>query len=103
LADKLSDICRKPCSTVQAAEVMRCFFERFPGVRKFTEQVYHLCKEKGYVQTICRRRRYLGEISSGDSQLRSSAQRQAVNTIIQVQNLIAGFVDFSFRDLQVML
>jgi len=49
----------------------------------FLAGVKDQCRRQGYVETLLGRRRYLPNIRSEDPQLRSRAERQAVNTLIQ--------------------
>ena len=44
-------------------------------------------RKNGYVQTVLGRRRYLPEISSPDPSKRAQAERQAVNSVIQVSEI----------------
>lgn len=53
----------------------------------WTRQVQDTCAQQGFVQTLGGRRRYIRNIFSTDRQARSSAKRQAVNTVCQVWNL----------------
>jgi DNA polymerase-1 len=59
------------------------YLESFPGVRAFMEDVVLEAKDKGYVTTLLHRRRYLPEITSSNFNLRSFAERTAMNTPIQ--------------------
>jgi DNA polymerase-1 len=47
------------------------------------EKIVKLAKKQGYVQTLLHRRRYLPEINSSNFNLRSFAERTAMNTPIQ--------------------
>ena len=47
------------------------------------EEVKHLCRKHGYIETLSGRRRYLPEIRSGDEKKRAAACRQAVNSTVQ--------------------
>jgi DNA polymerase I len=59
------------------------YFETFPGVKKYMDQVVVQAKEEGYVTTLLLRRRYLPDIRSSNYNLRSFAERTAMNTPIQ--------------------
>ncbi|MFO8069044.1 MAG: DNA polymerase I [Alkalibacterium sp.] len=59
------------------------YFERFPGVKNFIDDIIREAKEKGYVETLFHRRRYLPDINSRNFNLRSFAERTAMNTPIQ--------------------
>ena len=59
------------------------YFERFPGVQTYIDDIIRDAKEKGYVETLFHRRRYLPDINSRNFNLRSFAERTAMNTPIQ--------------------
>ena len=67
----------------EAAEFMRRYFERYPGVKTFMEDAVKSGKEKGYAQTLFHRRRYLTEISSSNANTRNFGERVAMNTPVQ--------------------
>lgn len=70
--------------TLESAQaLMRDFLARYPGISKFLAQTKRQCKGTGYVETLLGRRRYLPNINSADKQLKSKAERQAVNTLCQ--------------------
>lgn len=70
--------------TVQSAQaLMKDFLARYPGITKFLSQTKRQCRKEGCVETLLGRRRYLPGINSTDKQLRSKAERQAVNTLCQ--------------------
>jgi len=73
--------------TVEEAEgFIRRYFERFPRVRAYMDQVQREVVERGYVDTLLNRRRFFPELAP-DSNLpqhqRQAAQRMAINTPIQ--------------------
>lgn len=59
------------------------YFEKFPGVRRYTDETLEYAREKGYVTTLLGRRRYIPEIHSGNRNFRLFAERAAVNMPIQ--------------------
>ena len=59
------------------------YFARYPGVKCFMDTVIAEAKRKGYVTTLFGRRRYLPDINSKNFNLRSLAERMAMNTPIQ--------------------
>ncbi|SDZ54316.1 DNA polymerase I [Evansella caseinilytica] len=59
------------------------YLESFPGVKAYMENIVKTAKENGYVTTMLQRRRYLPDISSRNFNLRSFAERTAMNTPIQ--------------------
>jgi DNA polymerase-1 len=67
----------------EASEFIKRYFEIFPGVKQYMEDIVQEAKQKGYVTTLLHRRRYLPDITSRNFNLRSFAERTAMNTPIQ--------------------
>ncbi len=67
----------------RAAEYIRRYFERFPGVRAYMDGIIAKAKAEGYVTTLLGRRRYLPELKSNNYNIRSFGERAALNTPIQ--------------------
>ncbi len=59
------------------------YFQRYKGVRAYLDKVLEQAREKGYVETLLGRRRYLPEILSSNPTARKFAERTAINTPIQ--------------------
>lgn len=62
------------------------YFERYPRVRDFFDQLVASAKERGYVETVLGRRRYFPELRPGspaDHQSRQRAEREAINAPLQ--------------------
>lgn len=66
-----------------AAQFIEQYFNVFKGVRKYMDDIVAQAKNDGYVTTLLDRRRYLPEIRSSNFNLRSFAERTAMNTPIQ--------------------
>ena len=67
----------------EAAAFIERYFASFPGVRKYMDDTVQSAKKDGFVTTIMKRRRYLPDITSSNFNLRSFAERTAMNTPIQ--------------------
>ncbi|WP_256760326.1 DNA polymerase I [Cohnella sp. WQ 127256] len=67
----------------EAAEFIEQYFHAFPGVRRYMVTIVEQAKKDGYVTTLLERRRYLPEITHSNFNLRSFAERTAMNTPIQ--------------------
>ena len=67
----------------EAQEFIDNYFALFPKVKEFFDTVIENVKKKGYVSTMFGRRRYIPEINSKNFQVRSFAERTAINTPIQ--------------------
>jgi DNA polymerase-1 len=59
------------------------YFDRYPGVREYIEDVKTNARKNGYVSTIMGRRRFMRDIDSRNRVFREAAERMAVNTPIQ--------------------
>ncbi len=70
-------------SRKEAGEYIEKYFERYPGVKKFLDDTVKNAHETGFVTTMFGRRRYLPAIKSPNFNLRSLAERMAMNTPIQ--------------------
>ncbi len=70
-------------STREAEEYIEGYFRHFSSVRLYFEKTLAQARRQGYVTTLMNRRRYLSEIGSDNRQVRSAAERMAVNTTIQ--------------------
>ncbi|XP_035438786.2 DNA polymerase theta [Spodoptera frugiperda] len=68
---------------MEAAVFMDSFYKTYPAVKACTQSIIEECRQRGYIETLTRRRRYLPDINSHSGTKRSAAERQAVNTTIQ--------------------
>ena len=68
---------------VEAGQYIVKYFERYPGVKSFLDATVAQARTKGYVTTMFGRRRALDGINSSNFNLRSLAERMAMNTPIQ--------------------
>lgn len=59
------------------------YFEKYPDIHQFMEDIVAEAKEKGYVETLFKRRRYLPDIDASNFNIRSFAERTAMNSPIQ--------------------
>ncbi len=59
------------------------YFEKYPGIKQFMTDTVENCKEKGYVETLWGRRRYVPEIKSNNFNVRQFGERVAMNAPIQ--------------------
>jgi DNA polymerase-1 len=68
----------------EAEEFVKVYFERFPGVRRYLDEVRVKAAEVGYVETLLGRRRYFPEFAAGaPHNIRARAEREATNSPIQ--------------------
>lgn len=74
---------RMDVSRTEAKELIDSYFETYPGVRSFIEKSIAEAREKGYIETLYGRRRYLPDITSQNAVVRGYAERNAVNAPIQ--------------------
>ena len=70
-------------SRKEAAGYIESYFARYTGVKKYMEEIVATAREQGYVSTLMGRRRYLPDIRHSNFNLRSFAERTAINTPIQ--------------------
>lgn len=67
----------------EAKEYIDTYFERFPGIKNYMETIVREARDKGFVETIYKRRRELPEINSRNFNVRNFAERTAINSPIQ--------------------
>jgi len=66
-----------------ASEFIEQYFERFDGVRDYLEQMKDQARDRGFVETLSGRRRYIPEIRSKNPGMRGFGERTATNSPIQ--------------------
>ena len=66
-----------------ARAMTEAYFSRFPGVRGYIDGCLDEARERGYVQTILGRRRYMPDLRSKNYMLRAAAEREATNAPLQ--------------------
>ncbi len=59
------------------------YFAHYSGVREFMENIKEEARDKGYITTLCKRRRALPDINAKNKNLRDFSERIALNTPIQ--------------------
>ena len=67
----------------QAQEYMDLYFDRYPGVKQFMDDIRDRARQEGYVETEFGRRLYLPEINDRNVQRRQYAERSAINAPMQ--------------------
>lgn len=67
----------------EAADYIKSYFARYTGVKQYMDDTVKHARQQGYVATMFGRRRYLPDIRHSNFNLRSFAERTAINTPIQ--------------------
>ncbi len=67
----------------EAAAIIENYFEKYPRIKAYMDESIEQAREKGYVETIMGRRRYLRDINSSNHTVRGYAERNAINSPIQ--------------------
>ena len=67
----------------ESKELIEGYFKSYPGIRDYMNESIRIAKEKGYVETIFKRKRYLPDINSHNAIVRGYAERNAINAPIQ--------------------
>jgi DNA polymerase-1 len=67
----------------EAKELIDGYFETYPGVKAYMDKSIQVAQEKGYVETIFHRKRFLPDINSRNAIVRGYAERNAINAPIQ--------------------
>jgi DNA polymerase-1 len=74
---------RMRISRTEARDLIDGYFASYPKVRQYMEDTIRMAREKGFVETMFGRRRYLPDIHSRNSVVRGNAERNAINSPIQ--------------------
>lgn len=74
---------RLGCPRGEAASLIDNYFTQFPGVRDYMDRLVADAEKTGYAATMCGRRRPLPDINSANRNIKSAAERTAINTPIQ--------------------
>jgi DNA polymerase-1 len=67
----------------EAAGIIDSYFQKYPRIKQYMDESIDAAREKGYVETIMGRRRYLRDINSSNHTVRGYAERNAINAPIQ--------------------
>lgn len=67
----------------EAKELIEGYFETYPEVKAYMDKSVKVAQEKGYVETIFHRKRFLPDINSRNAVVRGYAERNAINAPIQ--------------------
>jgi DNA polymerase-1 len=67
----------------QAQEYVNLYFDRYPGVKAYMDDIRETARTQGYVETVFGRRLYLPEINAKNVNRRQYAERTAINAPMQ--------------------
>lgn len=67
----------------EAKELIDGYFENYPHVKEYMDESIRIARERGYIETIFKRKRYLPDINSRNAVVRGYAERNAINAPIQ--------------------
>lgn len=67
----------------EAAEIIRQYFAMYPAIKAYMDATLEGAREKGYVETLLGRKRYIRDIHAANSVVRGYAERNAINAPIQ--------------------
>jgi len=67
----------------ESKELIEGYFKTYPRVREYMDESIQLAKDKGYVETLFKRKRFLADINSNNAIVRGYAERNAINAPIQ--------------------
>ena len=70
-------------SRKEAADFIARYYEKYPGIKTYMDNVVADCEKNGYVTTVCGRRRPIPEVHSSNHQVREFGKRAAMNAPIQ--------------------
>ncbi len=67
----------------EAAAIIESYFLQYPDIKRYMNDTVEQARERGYVETLLGRRRYLRDINSANHTVRGFAERNAINAPIQ--------------------
>ena len=67
----------------EATQILRAYFDAFPNVKAYMDQVVAEARSRGYTETLFGRRRQIPELQAGNYRIRQAGERQAMNAGIQ--------------------
>jgi len=82
----------------EAAEYVKRYFEKYPGVKEYMDQTRGEAEDKGYVETLFGRRLYLPGIRSSNQMVKQGALRTAINA--PMQGTAADIIKMAMIDVQ---
>jgi len=82
----------------QGKKFIEIYFDKYPGIKDYLEDIKEKCRNNGYVETLLGRRRYLNDINSSNHRIRSQAERAAIN--MPIQGTAADIVKIAMINIQ---
>lgn len=70
-------------SRTESKEIIERYFQKFSGVKTYMEDIVRFARDKGYVETLFGRRRYLPELQSKNRMEQAFGERAAINAPMQ--------------------
>ena len=74
---------RMGVSRYEAKELIENYFKTYSGIKNYMDHSIEEAKERGYIETVLKRKRYLPDINSHNATVRGFAERNAINAPIQ--------------------
>lgn len=74
---------RLSISRTESAEIIKNYFSKYPGIKKYMDDTIALTEKNGYAETLCGRRKYFPDINNHNKTIKSAAERAAINMPIQ--------------------
>ena len=74
---------RMGVSRTEAKELIENYFKTYSGIKNYMDHSIEEAREKGYIETVLKRKRYLPDITSHNATVRGFAERNAINAPIQ--------------------
>jgi len=69
--------------TEEARSIIDRYFQRYAGIKRYLDETLQFAHQKGYVETLFGRRRYMPDIASRNRNVAQAAERAAINMPIQ--------------------
>lgn len=92
---------RTEMSLAEATSYIDRYFELYPNIKKYMRDIVAFAQDKGYVETLLGRKRYVPDIHSKIPAVRNAAQRAAIN--MPIQGTAADIIKAAMIDLDKQL
>jgi len=67
----------------EASDIIKNYFKKYPNINQYINSTIELARKQGYVETLLGRRRYFPDINNKNNNIRTAAERAAINMPIQ--------------------
>ena len=86
-----------PITPAEGKEYIETFYQTYPKVREYYDDLLEKAREDGYVQTFFGRKRWIPGLNDANAMMRQAAQREAIN--MPIQGTSADIIKFAMVEI----